>query len=73
MVTVPTFRMYSPEGEWFAEGRGVKPDIEVVEDPTEMARGLDPQLDRAVQEVLRLIESNPPVAPSRPAYEDRSQ
>ena len=26
-VTVPTFRMYDPKGEWFAEGHGVEPDI----------------------------------------------
>ena len=26
-VTVPTFRMFSPQGQWFAEGHGVEPDI----------------------------------------------
>ena len=28
-VTVPTFRMYNPDGTWFKEGHGVDPDIEV--------------------------------------------
>ncbi len=72
-VTAPTFRMYDTEGKWFEEGRGVKPDIEVVEDPTSMAKGTDPQLERAIQEVLRLLETNPPVQPKRPPYEDRSR
>lgn len=71
-LTVPTFRMYSVRGEWFPEGHGVDPDIAVVDDPTEMARGRDPQLERAVQEVLRLLEERPPVAAKRPPYEDRS-
>lgn len=70
-VTVPTFRMYSTEGEWFPEGHGVDPDIEVIDDPTLMARGRDPQLERAVQEALRLLETNPPVHPRRPPYEKR--
>jgi tricorn protease len=71
-VTCPTFRMYDIRGEWFAEGHGVDPDIEVIEDPTAMAKGSDPQLERAVQEVLRMLEENPPAKPNRPAYENRT-
>ena len=70
-VTVPTFRMYSIRGEWFEEGVGVEPDLEVVEDPTVMARGRDPQLERAIEEVIRLLDENPPVALDRPPYERR--
>lgn len=32
-VTVPTFRMYTPDGKWFQEGHGIDPDYKVVEDP----------------------------------------
>ena len=71
-VTVPTFRMYSPEGEWFPEGHGVDPDIPVVDDPSLMARGRDPQLERAIEEVLRLLETHPPLRPKRPPYERRT-
>ncbi len=70
-VTVPTFRMYDPDGTWFKEGYGVDPDIEVVDDPAQLAKGVDPQLERAIQEVLKLLEKNPPVSPKRPAYEKR--
>ena len=71
-VTVPTFRMLSTSGEWFEEGHGVEPDIEVLDHPTAMSKGGDPQLERAIEEVLRLLESDPPVRPSVPGYEDRS-
>ncbi len=72
MVTVPTFRMYSTSGEWFAEGHGVDPDIEVINDPGEMAKGRDPQLERAIQEVQRMLKEKPFTPPKRPPYEDRS-
>ena len=70
-ITVPTFRMYSVRGEWFPEGHGVDPDIEVIDDPGELARGKDLQLERGITEVLRLLKERPPVAPKRPAWEDR--
>jgi tricorn protease len=69
-VTVPTFRMYDPDGTWFAEGHGVEPDIPVEEDPTQLAKGTDPQLERAIKEVLERIAKLPP-APQRPPYERR--
>lgn len=73
-VTVPTFRMYYPDGEWFSEGGGVEPDIRVVDDPTQLADGIDPQLERAIEEVQRLMRENPDsyTRPERPAYEDRT-
>jgi tricorn protease len=69
-ITVPTFRMFDTNGNWFAEGHGVEPDIKVDEDPTALAKGADPQLDRAIKEVLDRIAKQPP-KPSRPAYEKR--
>jgi len=67
-LTVPTFSFYNLNGEWDVEGYGVDPDIEVVDDPSLMINGGDPQLDRAIAEVLKALESNPPVRPSRPEY-----
>jgi tricorn protease len=71
-VTVPTFGIYSTDGRWIVEGHGVEPDIEVVDDPSLMQNGGDPQLERAIQEVLKRLEANPPKRPARPAYTDRS-
>jgi len=70
-VTVPTFRMYDVRGQWFAEGHGVEPDIRVEEDPSQLAKGTDTQLERAIVEVLRLAKEKPPAPPARPAYEKR--
>jgi tricorn protease len=68
--TVPTFRMYDVRGKWFAEGVGVEPDIKVDENPSELARGVDPQLERAIAEAMTQLKTAPP-APARPPYERR--
>ena len=70
-VTVPSFGFYDENGDWLIEGHGVEPDIEVVDDPALTLKGGDPQLDRAIEEVLRRLEERTPLA-KRPPYEDRS-
>jgi tricorn protease len=67
-VTVPTFGIYSTKGEWIIEGYGVDPDIEVIDDPSVMAQGKDPQLDRAIEEVLKALKKQPPGDPRKPKY-----
>ncbi|TXE13625.1 S41 family peptidase [Algoriphagus aquimarinus] len=72
-VTVPTFRMYDPDGTWFKEGHGVDPDIEVVEDFESLAKGTDAQLEAAIKEVMRLLNSSDRFkVPARPTYEKRN-
>ena len=71
-LTVPTFRMYDVRGQWFPEGRGVEPDIPVDENPAQLARGVDAQLDRAIAEIMRQIREKPPTPPARPKYENRT-
>jgi tricorn protease len=70
-VTVPAFAIYSTNGQWIIEGHGVDPDIEVVDDPAAMARGEDPQLERAVAEVLKQLRRHPPREVKRPPYPKR--
>ena len=70
-VTVPTFRMYDPDGSWFKEGHGVDPDIEVPEDAAQLSKGVDTQLEKAIDEVMRLHKLNPPINPKQPEYEKR--
>ncbi len=67
-VTVPTFGIYSTKGEWIIEGHGVDPDIPVVDDPSLMAKGGDPQLERAIDEVLKALKKNPPAEVQKPKY-----
>ena len=72
VVTVPTFRMYNPDGSWFKEGHGVDPDIEVKEDPTMLAKGVDSQLEKAIEVVMEQIKEKGPIHPEEPAKEDRT-
>ncbi|MCU0234978.1 MAG: S41 family peptidase, partial [Thermoanaerobaculales bacterium] len=65
-VFVPLNGSNSPTGEWIMEGHGVDPDIEVDNDPRSLIAGRDPQLERAIAEVLRKIEAEPKKLPERP-------
>jgi tricorn protease len=70
-ITVPTFRMMNPDGTWFKEGHGVDPDIEVREDLGLMAKGIDPQLERAINEIKDEVQKKGFTAPNPPPYEKR--
>jgi len=70
-ITSPTFRMYNPDGTWFREGHGVDPDIPVDENLGLMSKGVDPQLQRAIQEIKAIMKSKGYQAPAQPAYEKR--
>jgi tricorn protease len=70
-ITAPTLAFYNLKGEWDVENVGVAPDIEVEYTPAEVIKGRDPQLERAVQEGLKLLEQNPVRRVPRPAPIDR--
>lgn len=65
-VRVPQSGTNAVDGSWVIEGHGVDPDIEVDNDPASVLAGEDPQLERAVAEVLAAIERDPKRLPSRP-------
>jgi len=65
-VNVPEFGFLDVNGNYVIEGEGVEPDIEVNNDPASVIAGRDPQLERAIEEVMNRIESNPPSFPERP-------
>ena len=60
-LTVPFFRFYTPEGEWRVENEGVAPDIDVTLDPAQVNAGVDVQLNRAIEEVMRELETYEPI------------
>ena len=70
-ITVPTFRMFNPDGTWFKEGHGVDPDIPVAEDLTLGAQGRDNQLERAIAEINKELKEKGFTPPNRPAPEVR--
>ena len=70
-ITAPNLAFYNLKGEWDVENIGVAPDIEVEYSAPEVIKGRDPQLERAVQEALKLLEQNPTRRVPRPAPIDR--
>jgi tricorn protease len=56
-MVAPRGGFYDTDGEWAVEAEGVAPDIEVRQPPADVIAGRDPQLERAVQEALRLLET----------------
>ncbi len=71
-ITVPGARLYDNDGHWFWEGEGVKPDIPVWDDPNMLMQGRDPQMERVVIEVMKMVRQNPPKMTPAPELEDRT-
>jgi len=57
---VPFFRFYTPDGEWRVENEGVAPDIVVELDPVAVNKGIDVQLNRAIEHTLKELKASPP-------------
>jgi tricorn protease len=56
-VTAPDNAIFDPvNNRWIAENEGIPPDIYVRQDAKALSEGRDPQLERAVKEVLKLIQ-----------------
>lgn len=70
-ITAPDLAFYDLAGRWAVENEGVAPDIEVEYTAADVIAGRDPQLERAVQEALRLLEEEPVMRVPRPAPIDR--
>ncbi|MCA4896825.1 MAG: PD40 domain-containing protein [Cytophagales bacterium] len=56
-MVAPRGGFYDVNGEWAVEGVGISPDIEVQQTPAEVIKGGDPQLERAVEEALKLLKT----------------
>ncbi len=70
----PEFSRFDLEAkEWIMEGTGVEPDIEVDNDPTREFSGTDDQLNRAIAELKKAMESKPVKIPQPPAYPNKSK
>ncbi len=58
-ITQPRYATWLEGKGWAVENHGVDPDIEVVHSPADFFSEDDPQLDRAIEEALRLLEERP--------------
>ena len=70
-ITAPSLAFYDLNGKFAVENEGVAPDIEVEYSPAEVNKGRDPQLARAVQEAMKLLEQKPVRKVPRPAPVNR--
>lgn len=62
-TTQPEYSFWFPDVGWGVENYGTDPTIEVEIAPQDYVAGRDPQLERALAEVQRLMEENPPLLP----------
>jgi len=61
ITTQPEFSFWFKDVGWGVENYGTDPDIMVDNTPQDYARGVDAQLERALSEVLTLLDSAPPL------------
>jgi tricorn protease len=72
VVNVPESALANMKGEYVIEGYGVDPDIEVENDPRSVIAGKDPQLERAVAELMKKLVT-PVKLPKRPADPNKNR
>lgn len=66
-VTAPNVAIWTKDG-FIVENVGVPPDVEVEQMPGDVIRGLDPQLQKAIDIALEELKKNPPVPDKRPPF-----
>jgi tricorn protease len=69
VTTQPEFSFWFRDVGWKVENYGVDPDIEVEFPPQDHVAGKDPQLQRGVDELVKILEGHP----SRPQFEPRPE
>lgn len=69
IATAPDVAFYNPNGTWDGENHGVSPDVDVEDDPKLEREGHDPQLESAIEVILKMLKANPPrPVPQHPPY-----
>lgn len=71
-ISVPRFGIFDENEDWIIEGIGVYPDIEVVDRPEQLAKGIDPGIGKAVEVLLKELEARPVRKVNTPVPPDRS-
>jgi tricorn protease len=72
-VTAPSFAIWTPEEGFVVENEGVAPDFDVDMWPKDVIAGKDPQLEKAIELVLRALEKEPKKEIKRPEYPKRAK
>ena len=58
-MIAPRGGFFARDNKWAVENEGVAPDIDVENWPKDVVAGRDPQLERAVQEAMRMLKEHP--------------
>jgi tricorn protease len=74
-MIAPRGGFFTRDGRWAVENEGVAPDIDIENWPKDVIAGKDPQLERAVQEAMRMLKERPverlPKEPAPPTWGKR--
>lgn len=71
-VTAPNLAIWTKDG-FIVENVGVPPDVEVEQTPSEVIKGNDPQLKKAIEIALEELKKNPQEEPKRPPFPVKSK
>lgn len=71
-ITAPALAFYDLSGKWAVENEGIVPDVPVEYTAADVINGHDPQLERAVEEAMKLLKQNPVHRVPRPEPIDRT-
>lgn len=71
-ISAPTFGFWNTKGQWDVENHGVDPDIDIENTPDQLAKGVDTQLNKAVETVLDAIKKQGPTEMKKPVYPNKS-
>jgi tricorn protease len=58
-MIAPRGGFFTREGKWAVENEGTAPDIDVENWPKDVIAGRDPQLERAVEEAMKMLKAKP--------------
>ena len=72
-IVTPSYAPFAADGSgWIIEGEGVKPDIDIENDPYKEHIGIDQQLNKAIEVALEKISRYEYRYPIIPAFPDKS-
>lgn len=63
LTSQPEFSFWFEDVGWGVENYGTDPDIEIDNKPQDYAKGRDAQLERSIEEIMKLMTKNPPRLP----------
>jgi tricorn protease len=70
-ITSPNLAIWTEDG-YAIENVGVPPDIEVEQWPKDLNAGRDPQLDRAIEVIMKQLPASRPAPPTPPPFPRRA-